>query len=134
MAFTKEQMVRIHELAKEMEGDYVARLALAFREVANVETPALVGSEKQVAWATEIKAKMLKAAVRAVVILSAFDNKKAVSSVEKTTAAIETLINMTSAKWFIENREQVEQLELLEEENMLLALNKTNFFRIAING
>lgn len=38
--FTRELMIRVHEIAKELEGDYSARLALAFRIVnTEVTTP-----------------------------------------------------------------------------------------------
>lgn len=33
MKFTREMMLRVHEIARELEGDYIARLVLAFREV-----------------------------------------------------------------------------------------------------
>lgn len=37
--FTRELMVRVHEIARGLEGDYAARLALAFRIVKNEVTP-----------------------------------------------------------------------------------------------
>lgn len=37
--FTRELMVRVHEIARELEGDYSARLALAFRIVKTEVTP-----------------------------------------------------------------------------------------------
>lgn len=57
---TREEMRRVHELAKEMEGDYVARLALAFRSLGKEVAPTLEGTEKQVAYATAIREKALK--------------------------------------------------------------------------
>ena len=41
--FTRELMVRVHEIARELEGDYSARLTLAFRIVKMEATPALEG-------------------------------------------------------------------------------------------
>lgn len=41
--FTRELMVRVHEIARELEGDYSARLALAFRIVKTEVTPVLEG-------------------------------------------------------------------------------------------
>ena len=57
--FTSEMMKRVHEIASNLEGDYSARLVLAFREVLNTKEFELEGTEKQIAWATDLRAKML---------------------------------------------------------------------------
>lgn len=58
----KKIMKRAHELARQMEGHYAARLSLALREawkeakeVEKTKLPALIGSEKQIKWAEEIR-------------------------------------------------------------------------------
>lgn len=55
-------MKRAHELAKQMEGHYSARLSIALRQsweeakqAREVKLPELTGSEKQVKWATDIR-------------------------------------------------------------------------------
>ena len=62
-------MVRAHELARGMEGDYQARLALALRiawkeergkEEVKIEMKELKGSEKQVKFANDIKEAVLE--------------------------------------------------------------------------
>lgn len=61
----KQIMKRAHELARQMEGDYVARLSLALRqawkeakEVEETKLPELIGSEKQIKWAIDIRQKV----------------------------------------------------------------------------
>jgi hypothetical protein len=46
MKFTSEMMIKVHELAKQFEGDYSARLALAFREIAKNEEVSYVDVEE----------------------------------------------------------------------------------------
>ena len=52
-------MRRAHQIAKNLEGDYRARMSLALRqawkEVKKVELVKLTGTEKQIAWAEEIR-------------------------------------------------------------------------------
>ena len=52
-------MKRAHEIARSLEGDYRARMSLALRqawkEVKEVELVKLTGTEKQIAWAEDIR-------------------------------------------------------------------------------
>src|SRR5690554_4557779 len=52
-------MMRAHQIAKGLEGDYRARMSLALRqawkEEKRVELVKLTGTEKQIAWAEEIR-------------------------------------------------------------------------------
>ncbi len=80
-------MKRAHEIARTLIGDWYARLALALRQAwreAKEMTNSLIGSEKQIAWATEIRdgyAHTLE------VLKSALSTVQDMSQVEKTTSA-----------------------------------------------
>src|SRR5690554_3134966 len=79
-------MVRAHALAKQMEGDYQARLALGLRmawaETKNkeeTEVKELTGSPKQIAWAEDIRAmyaKRIPALMEAVEIMKDFSQRE----------------------------------------------------------
>lgn len=58
----KNVMKRAHQIAKGLEGDYRARMSIALRQawkevkkVEKVELVKLTGTEKQIAWAEEIR-------------------------------------------------------------------------------
>lgn len=111
MKFTSELMKRVHEIAKELEGDYVARLSLAFREVLKNEE--LQGSEKQIAWAKDIKAKsnLTEALAKASFCLEFAKNidkdvAVLISEIEKIMNKYVKLMTLTSAKEIIERREE----------------------------
>jgi hypothetical protein len=60
-------MKKAVELAKKMQGDWIARMALALKTVwkvvkamSNKLFPALKGTEKQVAWANDIREKVVQ--------------------------------------------------------------------------
>ncbi len=62
-ATLREIMVKAHKIAKKLKGDYQARLSYAlkvawaeYRGGKNVALVKLVGTEKQVAWAEDIRA------------------------------------------------------------------------------
>lgn len=100
--FTKEMMKRVHEIAKGFEGDYSARLALAFREVLKDED--LEGTEKQIAWAKDLKAKMLSK-------LTFFVEHSIEEYIPVLSLLIEDLANIKSAVFFIDNRNCLELRE-----------------------
>jgi hypothetical protein len=124
MKFTSEMMKRVHEIAATMEGDYIARLSLAFREVMKEEE--LEGTEKQVAWAKDIKSRMLAELSEAIEQVHAFminrrikkgmtleeaeqksADKNYLESLNKHNIPMfEKISNEKSAKWFIENRNE----------------------------
>lgn len=59
-------MKRAHQLAKQMEGDYTARLSISLRQAwkeakeMEVKLPELKGSAKQIAWADEIRTAVIE--------------------------------------------------------------------------
>ena len=103
-------MKRAHQIAKGLEGDYRARMSMALRqawkEVKKVELVKLIGTEKQVAWAEEIrKANIAHLQDR----LKDFELRAARgddfpeirAALQK---AIEGLMTQPEAKWWIEHK------------------------------
>ncbi|MGL5190862.1 MAG: hypothetical protein ACRC7S_14570 [Cetobacterium sp.] len=129
--FTREMMLEIHEVARNLEGDYSARLALAFREVANKELATLQGSEKQVAWAAEIRANILKGIAKLVSDLQVCDIKPHLNEkrTEKALKVAELVANETSSKFFIENRGVVAYLESTELNAVKRVMNLTDLLK-----
>ena len=113
--FTSQMMKEVHRIAANLEGDYSARLVLAFREVLKADEIVLEGTEKQVTWALDLRAKML-AMLLEELELNYF---KRVNEQRKAmlTVLIEELLEVKSAVFFIDNR-NVKQNEIV---NTLLA-------------
>lgn len=102
-ATLSEIMRRAHQLAKQMEGDYQARLALGLRIAwaeykggAEVEKgfPQMEGSEKQVKWAEDIRAALARCWEE---LMQEYG--EAPEIVQKY---MEGELNQTKAKYFIE--------------------------------
>lgn len=89
--------------------DELATALLERHRLAGVAFAALEGSEKQVAWAEDIRSKVY-AAVEAVAKETVAANEAVASAEDLATAkenierALETLRSETSAKWWIDNR------------------------------
>ncbi len=113
--FTSQMMKKVHEIARGLEGDYSARLVLAFREVLNTKEFELEGTEKQVAWATDLRVKMLGMLVEELE-RNYFDRVNAQRKA-MLTVLVEELAEVKTAKFFIDNR-NVKQNEIV---NTLLA-------------
>lgn len=112
-------MKRAHAIAKTLEGNYSVRLSIALKAIwAEVKSPemiALVGSEKQVAWATEIRNNniaVLKRELEDMKELVAYQTEtfgspaarcpEIVKELEKALSIIGK--NKPEAKWWIENK------------------------------
>ena len=113
--FTSQMMKRVHEIAKELEGDYSARLVLAFREVLKDDEIVLEGTEKQVAWALDLRVKMLTMLLEELELN--YFNRVNEQRKAMLTVLIEELSEVKSAIFFIDNR-NVKQNEIV---NTLLA-------------
>lgn len=112
---TKSQILKkAHEIAKTLEGNYCARLSYSLKLVySNIKKGAvkmieLVGSEKQVAWANEIRNSNIATLENEVTEFKArgaresFDYSVIIGKIEK---AIEDIKNSKpEAKWWIENK------------------------------
>jgi len=111
----REMMVEAHQMAKQMVGDYSARLALALRSlwtaakkgVAKVmkAIESLTGSEKQIAWAKEIVTSNLEALQREIEYQKGRSDCcffVVISKLEK--AASELKESSYTAKWWIEHQ------------------------------
>ncbi|MED0737839.1 hypothetical protein [Aneurinibacillus thermoaerophilus] len=112
----KKVMKKAHELAKKMVGDYAARLALALRqawkEVRNVVLPEMKGSQKQIAWAEDIRSRVIPVVEKAInYFYEAVETKEFYQSrseefrmrrKEEGTKALETLKAIDSAKEWID--------------------------------
>jgi len=111
----REMMVEAHQMAKQMIGDYSARLALALRTLwASVKKGAtkimkaienLTGSEKQIAWAKEIIAQNLKDLQREMDYYKGRTDGVFTDYADKLEKAINELGESNcTAKWWIEHR------------------------------
>ena len=96
-------MKEVHRIAQGLEGDYSARLVLAFREVLKADEIVLEGTEKQVAWATDLRAKML-AMLLEELERNYFDRVNAQRKA-MLTVLIEELAEVKTAKFFIDNKD-----------------------------
>jgi hypothetical protein len=104
-------MKRAHQIAKNLEGDYRARMSLAlrqaWREEKKVELVKLTGTEKQIAWAEEIRKvniSYLQDSLKDFELRAARgdDFPEIRATLQK---AIEGLMAQpTEAKWWIEHR------------------------------
>ena len=101
--FTSEMMKRVHEIASNLEGDYSARLVLAFREVLNTKEFELEGTEKQIAWATDLRAKMLGMLVEE--LERNYFNRVNEQRKAMLTVLVEELSEVKTAKFFIDNKD-----------------------------
>ncbi len=101
--FTSQMMKEVHRIAANLEGDYSARLVLAFREVLNTKEFELEGTEKQVAWATDLRVKMLGMLVEELE-RNYFDRVNAQRKA-MLTVLVEELAEVKTAKFFIDNKD-----------------------------
>lgn len=113
--FTSQMMKRVHEIARGLEGDYSARLVLAFREVLKSDEIVLEGTEKQVAWALDLRVKMLAMLLEELELN--YFNRVNEQRKAMLTVLIEELSEVKTAVFFIDNR-NVKQNEIV---NTLLA-------------
>ena len=113
--FTSKMMKEVHRIAANLEGDYSARLVLAFREVLKADEIVLEGTEKQVTWALDLRAKMLAMLLEELELN--YFNRVNEQRKAMLTVLIEELLEVKSAVFFIDNR-NVKQNEIV---NTLLA-------------
>ena len=112
-------MKEAHKMAKEIttkynDVDYKVQLGLCISYLASkeeeVEMVELKGSEKQIAWAKDIKADMLKGFEIIEKIEEAFKgqtNPNFITVLDAFKTAKEAVKNNDSAKWFIEHRHYI---------------------------
>lgn len=101
---------RAHEIARTLEGDYVARISYSLRCVwSEVKLGSMLeGSEKQIKWANEIRKSILKKLVD----LKDCKNKRYTESIYNINNlntvdvenAIKVVKSIKDAKYFIDNR------------------------------
>ena len=113
--FTSQMMKEVHRIAANLEGDYSARLVLAFREVLKADEIVLEGTEKQVTWALDLRVKMLAMLLEELELN--YFNRVNEQRKAMLTVLIEELSEVKSAVFFIDNR-NVKQNEIV---NTLLA-------------
>ena len=113
--FTSQMMKEVHRIAANLEGDYSARLVLAFREVLKDDEIVLEGTEKQVIWALDLRVKMLAMLLEELELN--YFNRVNEQRKAMLTVLIEELSEVKSAVFFIDNR-NVKQNEIV---NTLLA-------------
>ena len=113
--FTSQMMKEVHRIAATLEGDYSARLVLAFREVLKADEIVLEGTEKQVIWALDLRVKMLAMLLEELELN--YFNRVNEQRKAMLTVLIEELSEVKSAVFFIDNK-NVKQNEIV---NTLLA-------------
>ncbi len=113
--FTSQMMKEVHRIAANLEGDYSARLVLAFREVLKADEIVLEGTEKQVTWALDLRVKMLAMLLEELELN--YFNRVNEQRKAMLTVLIEELLEVKTAVFFIDNR-NVKQNEIV---NTLLA-------------
>ena len=113
--FTSQMMKEVHRIAANLEGDYSARLVLAFREVLKADEIVLEGTEKQVTWALDLRVKMLAMLLEELELN--YFNRVNEQRKAMLTVLIEELSEVKSAVFFIDNK-NVKQNEIV---NTLLA-------------
>ena len=113
--FTSQMMKEVHRIAANLEGDYSARLVLAFREVIKADEIVLEGTEKQVTWALDLRVKMLAMLLEELELN--YFNRVNEQRKAMLTVLIEELLEVKTAVFFIDNR-NVKQNEIV---NTLLA-------------
>ena len=113
--FTSQMMKEVHRIAATLEGDYSARLVLAFREVLKADEIVLEGTEKQVTWALDLRVKMLAMLLEELELN--YFNRVNEQRKAMLTVLIEELSEIKSAIFFIDNK-NVKQNEIV---NTLLA-------------
>ena len=113
--FTSQMMKEVHRIAANLEGEYSARLVLAFREVLKADEIVLEGTEKQVTWALDLRVKMLAMLLEELELN--YFNRVNEQRKAMLTVLIEELSEVKSAVFFIDNR-NVKQNEIV---NTLLA-------------
>ena len=96
-------MKRAWELVKKMRMSISSGLKKAWREAKGMckELPELVGSPKQIAWAEDIRKKMIEYGNSCINFHESKGRKKMPERMKK---AMETIYEIKEAKWFIENR------------------------------
>lgn len=119
--FTTEMMKRVHEIAATLEGDYSARLVLAFREVLKADEIVLEGTEKQVTWALDLRVKMLAMLLEELELN--YFNRVNEQRKAMLTVLIEELSEVKSAVFFIDNR-NIKQNEIVN--TLLVAFDFNN--------
>ena len=119
--FTSKIMKRVHEIAATLEGDYSARLVLAFREVLKADEIVLEGTEKQVTWALELRIKMLAMLLEELELN--YFNRVNEKRKAMLTVLIEELSEVKKAVFFIDNR-NVKQNEIVN--TLLVAFDFNN--------
>lgn len=97
-------MKRAWELVKKVGMSISSGLKKAWREVKDMckELPELVGSPKQIAWAEDIRQKMIDYGTSLVEYYNFNNRSKRAARVKET---VNILFTITEASWFINNRE-----------------------------
>lgn len=108
--FTSQMMKEVHRIAANLEGDYSARLVLAFREVLKADEIVLEGTEKQVTWALDLRVKMLAMLLEELELN--YFNRVNEQRKAMLTVLIEELLEVKTAVFFIDNR-NVKQNEIV---------------------
>ena len=119
--FTSKMMKEVHRIASTLEGDYSARLVLAFREVLKADEIVLEGTEKQVTWALDLRVKMLAMLLEELELN--YFNRVNEQRKAMLTVLIEELSEVKSAVFFIDNR-NVKQNEIVN--TLLVAFDFNN--------
>lgn len=96
-------MRRAWELVKKAGMSISSGLKKAWKEVKGMckELPELVGSSKQIAWADDIRKKMIEYGNSCI---NFHESKGRKEKPERMKKAMETIYEIKEAKWFIENR------------------------------
>lgn len=97
-------MKRAWELVKKMRMSISSGLKKAWREAKDMrkELPELIGSPKQIAWAEDIRKKMIEYGNSLVEYHKSNSSTKRLERVKNT---VSILFTITEASWFINNRE-----------------------------
>ncbi|MEG0051193.1 MAG: hypothetical protein RR712_03360 [Terrisporobacter sp.] len=95
---------------KKLEADRIKANEVALKKSKEMELPELIGTEKQVAWATTLRQKLID---KVEIKLDAMDDRKGNRDlVNKVFNYI--LTDKVTAKWFIDNRYEYDTLNSLE--------------------
>lgn len=99
-------MRRAWEIYKKLQGDRLAKLSMALRMAwAETRQTVLEGTEKQVAWAKDIRTKLLSYADGWLADFGALEGKTMVKRIEATKKFMSDIKATANAKWIIDNRD-----------------------------
>jgi len=108
----REIMVKAHEYAKEIKGNYAVAMSYGLKKAwSESKLPILVGSEKQISWATDIRNSNIKAIERELADFerrySYGDSPTFITIIEKLRIALDDIKGVkspTAAKFWIEHK------------------------------